>query len=739
MNHSISCSILKDKEFLLNVIIPVRVTKNRTDILDRLEYPLIDQNLPKSVNFIVVDDGSTYEYSERLKEKCLEVGFDYIHIDSELKPWCLPRARNIGAMYSKSKYIMFQDVDLLPYNRFYEDVIGEIKTQELDRHIDNFLMIGVIYLNDQLSTEYIKNSAVPSIKNEYIQKLYNGDSGIEKFSTGTSVNVFNREYFLIRGGNDEDFIQWGYEDIEFMTRCIRLNKRFPLPEEFGRDISNFSNITEYKGWKSIYRLFGDMTFMKGIVMFHASHPVDDNSDYQQHKHENRKLFEKKQLQFARDGIEPDALPDLSKGVKTLIFRSNPYVFSREIRPRLGEVYHVDEAAFESSDEIFNFMASEGITQVLFHNPYSNNRMIDIYHQCREKGITYYVAERGGLRGSFFYDRNGFLSDSSSYDPANWDVDISDENKASTVEFIQKEISASDALEKQGERIGPAALKKKLKIKSKHRVIFVPLQRPSDSVITYHCGDIGSYDNFIKLINDLSHVLPHTWSIVVKKHPLEDSTPDLSEKIIIADEQTHVNDLIELAEHVLLINSGVGLLSMLYMKSTIYAGNAYYGHNGLNNKATTVSDIQSIIDSNFKPEKEKIIKFISYLINDFYSFGDFKNREVRLDNGQGPRITATVGINFNTIRGLGGNELNFSNRKTPYVRFENSILFDRYKFAKTIKPIATPTNITSIPSTMPNNKNIGFLNRLKKKINKFRHRREDFFRDSKKPLVKALSK
>ncbi|WP_429035188.1 glycosyltransferase [Aeromonas veronii] len=742
MNHSISYSHIKKKEHLLTVIIPVRVSSNRIDILERLNYPLIDKEIPDDVNFLVVDDGSSIEYSEQLKTKCIGLGFDYIHIDSELKPWCLPRARNIGAMYSNSEYILFQDVDLLPYCGFYKDVINEIYTQELDVYIDNFLMIGVIYLNEQLSEDYIVNSSTPHIKNKYLQKLYNGDLGIEKFSTGTSVNVFNREYFLIRGGNDEDFIQWGYEDIEFMTRCIRMNKKFPLPEEFGRDISNFSNITEYKGWKSIYRLFGDMTFMKGIVMFHASHPVDTNSDYQQHKHENRKLFEKKQLQFARDGIEPDALPDLSKGIKTLIFRNNPYVFSREIRPRLGEIYHVDEAAFDSSDDIFSFIESEKITQVLFHNPYSNNRMIDIYNKCRQRNLTYYVAERGGLRGSFFYDPNGFLSDSSSYSNTNWDIDITDSEKSKTIEFIQKEISATDALEKQGDRVGPVALKKKLKIKSKHKVIFVPLQRPSDSVITYHCGDIGSYDNFINLINELSDKLPHMWSIVVKKHPLEDETPIFSEQIIIADEQTHVNDLIELADHVLLINSGVGLLSMMYMKSTIYTGNTYYGHAGLNNKATTANEVIEIINSNFRPEKEKVVKFINYLINYVYSFGEFKNREVRLDNGQGPRITATVGITFNTLRGLGGNELCFSNRKKPHIKFESSILFDRYKYAKTIK-IPSTTSITTnhkpVSPAQPNNKDISFLGKMKKKINKFRNRRDDFFRDSQKPLVKALSK
>ncbi|MGN5477231.1 hypothetical protein ACTMU2_11055 [Cupriavidus basilensis] len=104
-------------------------------------------------------------------------------------------------------------------------------------------------------------------------------TAIEKFSTGTSVTVWRRDYFLASGGNDAEFNGWGYEDLEYATRAIRRRKLFPLPSEFALDYRNFQSVVEYKGWKSVYRLFGDLTFQKGIVMFHAWHPVEQDSRY----------------------------------------------------------------------------------------------------------------------------------------------------------------------------------------------------------------------------------------------------------------------------------------------------------------------------------------------------------------------------------------------------------------------------------------------------------------------------
>ena len=255
-----------ERTSLLTVVLPIRMSKNRLDLLERLELVKCDNICPDDVSFLIVDDGSPRECSEKIAIKAAELGFSYVRLNTDSMPWCLARARNFSAMLSNSKYIMFQDVDLMPYEGFYQSVLTEIRISKMDEDISEFLMFGVVYLNEEASKKF---SVDPSVENKeyYINKLHEGSGDIEKFSTGTSVTVFNREYYLIRGGQNEQFIEWGYEDIEFMLRCIRVNKKFPLPEDFLKDYRNFSEISEYKGWKSIYRLFGDITFSKGKCMF----------------------------------------------------------------------------------------------------------------------------------------------------------------------------------------------------------------------------------------------------------------------------------------------------------------------------------------------------------------------------------------------------------------------------------------------------------------------------------------
>ena len=148
----------------------------------------------------------------------------------------------------------------------------------------------MIYLSEQATAEYFETPAQRR-RNKFIQHFLEGDAQrIEKFSTGTSVTVWNRSYFLTTGGNDPDFEGWG--DRGHRVHVPRHSPRqevSPMPEEFSLDYRNFQSITEYRGWKSIYRLFGDMTFQKGMVLFHAWHPVEDRSAYAKAKERNRNI------------------------------------------------------------------------------------------------------------------------------------------------------------------------------------------------------------------------------------------------------------------------------------------------------------------------------------------------------------------------------------------------------------------------------------------------------------------
>lgn len=657
-------------DLALTIIIPVRCAAERIDAIERLSFITHDTTRPDCTEVLVVDDGSPCSMARQLRQTCAELGLRYLRIDSEAEPFSIGRARNAGVQAAHGRHVMFQDIDLMPVPDFYRNVLLEIEVQRLDQFAERFLMFGVIYLTPEATREYL-GTRVELRRSRFIQHLMEADTTrIEKFSTGTSVTVWNRHYFLATGGNDPDFAGWGYEDIEYMCRAIRRANRFPLPEEFPLDYRNFQTIGEYRGWKSVYRLFGDMTFQKGMVMFHAWHPVEQTSTYARAKDRNRRLFEAKLAAFKATGEEPAPLPMPERG-RSIIFRTNPWVYNRWIAPLLGEITLVDEEMF-TPESFLEHVRDLGIDRVVFHNPYANPTMEGLYGAVRQAGIPFLICERGALPDSVFFDDQGFNGESGSYAPARWRRPLDMDQEEAICQYIRDHKAQGVSLEDQPERIGAAALRRKMKIFPGSKILFVPLQRPSDTVITHLAGPIGSYDNFLALVKRLTHTLPAHWTIVVKRHPLEVESPDLP-GVIFADE-AHVDDLIEACDALLLINSGVGLLGLLHQKLVLHAGQAFYGHPGLAHQVTTHEDVLHAL-RHVRPDREAMLQFLHYLVFEFYSFARFKTRRVAWKDGA--LMTATTAIDYRVVRVPACPPLHIEQRQQVEIA-DKSILFDRYR-------------------------------------------------------------
>ncbi|EWY35736.1 hypothetical protein N825_36090 [Skermanella stibiiresistens SB22] len=659
----------------LTCIIPIRATTKRDGAIQRLGFSLLDQKRPADVGFLVVDDGSDEASAAKTRRICQRQGFGYLRLDTEQSEFSVGRCRNHGAMYATSKYILMQDADLMPYDGLYRNILNEIEIQGLDRNARDFLMFGYIFLTEEATEEYIKTDVEIRRQKFFHYALVGNPDKMEKLSTGTSANLYNREYYLARGGNSPDFEGWGYEDLEFNTRCVRLSHLFPVPRDWQNDRKNFSTIIDYVGWKASYRLFGDTTFFKGIAFFHAWHPVDAKSDYMQLKERNRQLFVSKMAAFIQHGAEPDTLPSKMEG-STLLFRSNPFVFHREIRSRLGDVVLVSEEKFGSADEFEAFVRGQNITRVMFHNPYANEWMGILYQRCRDAGLPFVVSERGALRNSLFFDHTGFLSDGTSYSPSHWDRPMSADERDRIITYCVREKQESTCLEAQGKRISGHNLRNVLRIPAQNKVLFLALQRPADSVTNFHCGPVGTYDDFIAMVHNITSKLPWNWTLVVKKHPLEDQSPEFDNAIFAHGH--NIKDLLDMSDAVLTLNSGTGVLAMLWQKPVFYAGQAFYGHDGMNMQVRTADQLIEALEAGFKPDPEKILRFLSYLVHEFYSFGEFVTKPVKMPDGG--NMTATTDIRFQVIRGIGQHETPYIHRAKSAITWESS-LFDRYRFAE----------------------------------------------------------
>ena len=68
---------------LLTAILPLRVRNGHEDA--RLDFALLDKQRPREVDFLVVDDGSAPDLAERVGERCRELGFGYVRLETRLQ------------------------------------------------------------------------------------------------------------------------------------------------------------------------------------------------------------------------------------------------------------------------------------------------------------------------------------------------------------------------------------------------------------------------------------------------------------------------------------------------------------------------------------------------------------------------------------------------------------------------------------------------------------------------------
>jgi len=307
---------------------------------------------------------------------------------------------------------------------------------------------------------------------------------------------------------------------------------------------------------------------------------------------------------------------------------------------VGNLIYRSEHSFKNVDEIIDFIKTHTplINLVIMPNPYGNKRRMYTYKRLKEINFPVVCFDRGALPDSWFFDI-GFNADSLTYHPLNWDKELTLKEKEDVIRYIEEIQKGNKALEEQGERIGGENLKEILGLKGK-KVIFVPFQRPEDTVIKYFSN---GYEKFVKEIIRLNEIIKKQygdeWVLIAKKHPLENERP--TDEIIFVEDDTNIYDLIEMSDLIVLINSGVGVLSMLYNKPVCYFGEVFYGHYDINRKVSIAEDVLYYMQNPFAVNEEKVYRFIFHLKHNVYSFGHFEVEKVLQQNGNYRTITRYI--------------------------------------------------------------------------------------------------
>lgn len=312
---------------------------------------------------------------------------------------------------------------------------------------------------------------------------------------------------------------------------------------------------------------------------------------------------------------------------------------------MGSATFRQERSFRKPERLIAFIKSERFELVLMPNPYGNEHRRIIYDHLRRIGFPVIVFDRGGLPESWFFD-TAFNADSESYHPSRWNRVLTDSQRAEVHAYIQRVRDELPSLEAQGERIGAERLRRNLRIEGR-KVLFVPLQRPSDTTTRFFSAPMADLDAFHKLVGQVTKRIRNEfdeWVVVAKTHPLEVVRSDVP--IIFAD-TAHINDLIEMSDAVLLLNSGTGLLSLCWDKPVLIAGTAYYSHPALNRTVKSASDVLDALECLPTVDSDIRDRFFYHLISRVYSFGTFQTELVRQADGAYRNITRH--IEFDKLR------------------------------------------------------------------------------------------
>ncbi len=199
-----------------SVVIP---TYNRSRILVKTLDALLHQEPgdqdPPSYEIVVVDDGSTDETANRVKDLQSRVGGQLIYFRQPNRKQ--GAARNLGAREAHGDFLVFLGDDTIPHPGFLsQHAAGRQKRGEW-RCDSRLVVIGHTLWAEHLSaTRFMRYIGEQGWQFGF-SLIADPENVPFNFFYSSNLSI-GRRFFLESGGFDEDFQQYGWEDIELSLR-----------------------------------------------------------------------------------------------------------------------------------------------------------------------------------------------------------------------------------------------------------------------------------------------------------------------------------------------------------------------------------------------------------------------------------------------------------------------------------------------------------------------------------------
>ncbi|KSV67527.1 hypothetical protein N183_32200 [Sinorhizobium sp. Sb3] len=634
---------------LITAIIPVRLSADKLyDEVERIER--IVATLPDAYTALIVDYGTGGIRSGELTTVARKCGVELVRVETGDEPFSVGAARDIGTQHAKTPLVMYHDIDFLMSRETYLKIIAECRLRGMPDNAYAFFALPGAYLTEDFTGRYL--ALLASGDGAYADMLVHDglmrhDKTIYDSNTyAISAIVANRYHLLAIGGHDRSFKGHGAEDFELMHRLTSYYLKGPRTKDYYKNTKS-NSILSYEGFRAYYALYGIELFQRGIIIAHLWHPRRKDIGYVGTNNQTRVSDVMADYDKGRSFLTP--LEDETSVEKTLVLvnpGTSPARALRHAYPAFGHYRVVPEKSFADAADLIEFMETEGFTRVFLLNPYGNEHRLALYRGLKRAGKRYIAYDRGAYNDSWFFDTRGFLGESGSYAPELWDTPLSDEEREKLDEWLTEMRLSEQTLEKNGARVGREHLREALRVGDR-KILFVALQRPSDTATVYFSGPCHDAYTFNTWVSKLAATVDkRKYVVVVKKHPLETSRPHI-EDVVFAPDEAHITDLIDLSDKIIVINSGAGLIAVTHGKPVICCGQSFYCHPGVAWQARNPDELQQLAQSDLTSDPEKCARFVKYLTQDFYSFGKSQYAARTADGGN--RIAdRTI---FSVIRGL----------------------------------------------------------------------------------------
>lgn len=205
---------MKDKVCLLITVF------NRTPQLIRSLQRLNHLTLPDEI--LIVDDGSTSGLEQELKQFDLPIRYIYNHNPD----WSIcSMARNIGIKNTDCDIVITCEPEIL----FITDNVKEMITLHY-QNPNKVINVGTIYHQgkdgvthqDTIDKGWLDLSMVNNSDHNTNPKHSKGHAKIQNW-VAPFCALYRREWLMSIGGWDEEFVKWGFDDTDLLTR-LRVSK-----------------------------------------------------------------------------------------------------------------------------------------------------------------------------------------------------------------------------------------------------------------------------------------------------------------------------------------------------------------------------------------------------------------------------------------------------------------------------------------------------------------------------------